>query len=120
MGPLEGKVAIVTGAARGQGEAEARRFVAGGAKVVGNCITKRGKSCKGRLKSKFTKTLKKRGKIKAKKFLRKRYPAGVKLEVVISKKGFVSQVKTVTIRKNKEPTFVAKCMRPPSKKRVRC
>jgi 3alpha(or 20beta)-hydroxysteroid dehydrogenase len=31
---LAGKVAIVTGAARGQGEAEARRFVAEGAKVL--------------------------------------------------------------------------------------
>jgi len=33
-GRLEGKVAIVTGAARGQGEAEARLFVAEGARVV--------------------------------------------------------------------------------------
>jgi 3alpha(or 20beta)-hydroxysteroid dehydrogenase len=33
-GRLEGKVAIVTGAARGQGEAEARRFVAEGARVL--------------------------------------------------------------------------------------
>lgn len=33
-GRLEGEVAIVTGAARGQGEAEARRFVAEGAAVV--------------------------------------------------------------------------------------
>ena len=33
-GRLEGKVAIVTGAARGQGEAEARRFVAEGAQVL--------------------------------------------------------------------------------------
>ncbi len=31
---LSGKVAIVTGAARGQGEAEARLFAALGAKVV--------------------------------------------------------------------------------------
>jgi 3alpha(or 20beta)-hydroxysteroid dehydrogenase len=34
MGRLEGKVAIVTGAARGSGEAIARRFVAEGASVV--------------------------------------------------------------------------------------
>ncbi len=34
MGSLDGRVAIVTGAARGQGEAEARKFVAEGAFVV--------------------------------------------------------------------------------------
>jgi len=34
MGRLDGLVAIVTGAARGQGEAEARLFASEGARVV--------------------------------------------------------------------------------------
>lgn len=34
MGQLEGRVALVTGAARGQGESHARRFVAEGARVA--------------------------------------------------------------------------------------
>jgi 3alpha(or 20beta)-hydroxysteroid dehydrogenase len=34
MSTLDGKVAIITGAARGQGEAEARLFVAEGARVM--------------------------------------------------------------------------------------
>jgi 3alpha(or 20beta)-hydroxysteroid dehydrogenase len=44
VGRLDGKVAIVTGAARGQGEAEARRMVAEGAEVVlGDVLDDEGK-----------------------------------------------------------------------------
>jgi 3alpha(or 20beta)-hydroxysteroid dehydrogenase len=44
MGRLEGKTAIVSGAARGQGEAEARLFVQEGARVIlGDVLDDRGK-----------------------------------------------------------------------------
>jgi 3alpha(or 20beta)-hydroxysteroid dehydrogenase len=48
MGVLDGKVAIVSGGARGQGEGEARRFAAEGARVVlGDLLDDEGKAVAG-------------------------------------------------------------------------
>jgi NAD(P)-dependent dehydrogenase (short-subunit alcohol dehydrogenase family) len=49
MGILDGKVAIVTGAARGQGEAEARLFVAEGARVMLTDVLPEGAAVAGAL-----------------------------------------------------------------------
>ncbi len=50
MGRLDGKVAIVTGAARGGGQVTARHFVGEGAKViVADVLDERGKGWVGEL-----------------------------------------------------------------------
>ena len=50
MGTLDGKVAIITGAARGMGEAHARRFVQEGARVmVADVLAKEGAAVAGEL-----------------------------------------------------------------------
>jgi len=52
--------------------------------------------------------------------LNKKYPAGVQLEVIVSKAKFKTQVKIIQVCKNKKPKIVTKCISPPSTKRKGC
>ena len=89
------------------------------AKVVARCVTKKGKKCKGKLGKTFTKKKTKRKQLKIPIFNRK-FPAGVQLEVTVTKSGFKTQVKIVQVRKNKIPNILTRCISPPSKKRTSC
>ena len=52
MGRLDGKVAIITGGARGQGAAEARLFTQEGAKVVfGDILDDEGKQVESEIRA---------------------------------------------------------------------
>ena len=90
-----------------------------GSKLVARCVTAKGKKCKGKLGKTFTikKTTQRTIKIG---LLNKKYPAGVQLELIVSKKGYKTQVKIVKVRKNAKPKISTKCMIPPSKKRRSC
>jgi len=90
-----------------------------GSKVIARCVTKKLKPCKGTLGKVTTikKTKKKEFMIGA---LNKKYPAGVQLEVIVSKAKFKTQVKIIQVCKNKKPKIVTKCISPPSTKRKGC
>ena len=78
-----------------------------------------GKKCKGKL-GKVTTVKKTKKKTLAIKSFNKKFPAGVQLEVIVSKAGFKTQVKIVQVRKNKVPSIVTRCQTPPSTKRKAC
>ena len=90
-----------------------------GSKLVAQCRTAKGKKCKGKLGKGLTirKTTKKQVKIKA---FNKKYPAGLQLEVIVSKAGYRTKIKIVQVRKNKIPNIVTRCQTPGSAKRTSC
>ena len=90
-----------------------------GSRLVARCVTAKGKKCKGKLGR--TSTIKKtKKKTVALKGFKKKYPAGVQLEVIVSKAGFRTQVKIVQVRKNKIPSIVTRCITPGSTRRTAC
>ncbi|HET8952925.1 MAG TPA: hypothetical protein VFN44_20545 [Solirubrobacteraceae bacterium] len=89
-----------------------------GSTVVGRCLTAAGKACKGRLKPGFLKTGA-GGSLRVRAFDR-RYPAGTRLEVVISNPAYRSQIKTVLVRANKRPRLGTRCQAPGTTTRSSC
>jgi hypothetical protein len=50
----------------------------------------------------------------------RRYPAGTRLEIEISNSAYLTQIKTVTVRRDAAPQIATRCQAPGSSKRVRC
>jgi hypothetical protein len=84
----------------------------------GSTVTVR---CKGHgcPKKLFTKK-KVKGSVSLKPYLKKALPTGLKLTITVSKPGFVSMIKTLTIRSKAAPKIVTTCKAPGAKKASRC
>ncbi len=89
-----------------------------GSTVTGRCLTAAGRPCTGRRKPGFLKTGA-RGSLRVNAFDR-RYPAGTRLEVVISNPAYRSQIKTVFVRANRRPRIATRCQTPGTTKRGSC
>ncbi len=50
----------------------------------------------------------------------RRYRPGTRIEAVISNPAFVTQVKVLTVRRNRSPRIVTRCVLPGASKRTRC
>jgi hypothetical protein len=84
-----------------------------GATVAVKCA---GRGCPARS---FTKRNAK-GSVSLKPYVGKALKAGIRLTVTVSKPGFVSMIKTVTIRPSKAPKIVTTCLAPGAKKAKSC
>ena len=90
-----------------------------GSNVIGRCLTNKNKPCKGKLRRGFTKSGA-RGTIRVRRFEKKNYPAGSKLEFVITNPAFVTQYKIVRVVKNNDPVIVTRCSQPGTTRRGAC
>lgn len=79
-----------------------------GSKVVVRCVTKKGKRCKGALGKRFTKR-DARGSFRLKSFEKKRFPAGSRLEFIVTNPAYFTQIKIITINRNRDPAIGTRC-----------
>ena len=84
--------------------------------MVGRCLTKKNKPCKGKLKKRFTKS-NARGNFRVKALEMKRYPAGSKLEFIITNPRYFTQIKIMTIKRNADPAIGTRCQTPGQSRR---
>lgn len=92
--------------------------VPAGSKLVARCRTRSGRRCGGAARRTFTKT-NARGRVPIRRFQR-RYRAGTKLEVVVTNPAFVTQIKILSVRRNRTPDVTTRCLPPGASKRTRC
>jgi Ca2+-binding RTX toxin-like protein len=90
-----------------------------GSTVVGRCVTKRGKRCKGRLGKRFTRS-NASGSFRLKSFEKKNYPAGSRLEFIVTNPAFFTQIKTITTHRNGDPSIGTRCQDSPTSPRRAC
>jgi hypothetical protein len=89
-----------------------------GSKVVARCRTKAGGKCRKKLRKSFTKRHAD-GRVRIRAFER-RYPVRSRLEIRISHPDYLTQVKTLVIRRHSGPRIVNRCELPDSKRLTTC
>jgi hypothetical protein len=94
--------------------------VPAGSKVVARCLTPKGRRCAGRrLKKAFVKA-RARGALRIRRFERRRLRPGMRIDIAISNPAYVTQIKIITVRKNRLPRIGTRCRRPGEPARTRC
>lgn len=89
-----------------------------GSKVVARCRTKAGRACKKKLRKSFTKRHAS-GRLRIKAFER-RYPVRSRLVIRISNPDYLTQVKTLVIRRHRGPRIINRCELPDSTRLTSC
>lgn len=83
------------------------RSVPAGSTVVARCLTRAGTACKGRLTRSNAPSS-----IRLKPFERRRYKAGTRLVITVTNPAYLTQVKTLTMRKRRGPAARTQCEAP--------